>query len=89
MATLTVRNLNDETKTRLRQLAAQHGHSMEEEVRRILSRAVNRGERKGLGTEIAQYFAEIGGVELEIPARSAARPAPSFLDDPLSLEEQT
>jgi|GEM_PF-5072188 len=35
-------------------------------------------ERKGLGTRISQRFAEIGGVELDIPARSMPRPAPNF-----------
>ena len=33
MASITVRNLDDELKQRLRVRAAQHGHSMEEEVR--------------------------------------------------------
>lgn len=81
MATLTIRNLNEETKARLRQLAAQHGHSMEEEARRILNRAVIQSEQKGLGTLIAQEFVDIGGVELEIPARSIARPAPRFAEE--------
>jgi plasmid stability protein len=81
MATLTIRNLNEETKVRLRQLAAQHGHSMEEEARRILNRAVSQSEQKGLGTRIAQEFVDIGGVELEIPARSIARPAPQFAQE--------
>jgi plasmid stability protein len=80
MATLTIRNLNDETKYKLRQQAARHGHSMEEEARRILNRAVHKAERKGLGTLIAQEFSAIGGVELEIPPRSFPRPAPSFAE---------
>ncbi|MGH8184897.1 MAG: FitA-like ribbon-helix-helix domain-containing protein [Rhodanobacteraceae bacterium] len=37
MTTMTIRNLDDDVKTRLRLRAAQHGHSMEEEARRILS----------------------------------------------------
>jgi plasmid stability protein len=81
MATITVRNLNDETKTKLRQLAAQHGHSMEEEVRRILSRAVNQADEKGLGTLISQQFEAIGGVELEIPPRSYSRQSTNLFDD--------
>lgn len=78
MATLTIRNLDDQTKQKLRQIAAKHGHSMEEEVRRILNRAVNQAEQKGLGTLIAQEFSAIGGVEMELPERSPARPAPNF-----------
>ena len=80
MATLTIRNLNNQTKQKLRQIAAARGHSMEEEVRRILDRAVQQGEEKGLGSRIAEQFAAIGGVELELPARSLARPAPNFED---------
>jgi len=38
-------------------------------------------ENVGLGTRIAQRFAAIGGVDLDIPARSMARPAPIFTDD--------
>ena len=81
MATLTIRNLNDETKSKLRILAARHGHSMEEEVRRILDRVVAQEERFGLGDEIHQLFAEVGGVDLEIPPRSPIRLPPSFEDD--------
>ena len=33
MASITIRNLDDEVKTRLRVRAAQHHRSMEEEVR--------------------------------------------------------
>ena len=36
MATLTIRNIDDETKRLLRQRAAHHDRSMEEEVRQIL-----------------------------------------------------
>ena len=39
MASITIRNLEDEIKQRLRVRAAEHGRSMEEEVRDILRRA--------------------------------------------------
>lgn len=81
MATITIRNLNEETKKKIRVLAAQHGHSMEEEVRRILNRAVNQDDDTGLGTFISDQFKEIGGVELEIPPRSPVRPAPTLLGE--------
>jgi plasmid stability protein len=80
MTTMTIRNLNPETKKKLRRLAARHGRSMEEEVRRILTHAVNQDEATGLGTFIAHQFQEIGGVVLEMPARSPVRPAPDLLD---------
>ena len=62
MAQLVVRNLDDDIKTKLRQRAAAHGRSMEEEVRAILRDAV-KGEaiqKFGLGTEIAALFRGIG-----------------------------
>ena len=39
MATLTIRNLDQAVKERLRVRAAEHGHSMEAEARRILQTA--------------------------------------------------
>lgn len=36
MASITIRNLDDEVKRRLRVRAAEHGRSMEEEAREIL-----------------------------------------------------
>ena len=44
MASLLIRNLPDEVKTRLRVRAAQHGHSMEEEGRLAIEAFV--GEKK-------------------------------------------
>jgi antitoxin FitA len=61
MAQLVVRNLDDDVKARLRVRAAQHGRSMEEEVRLILRSAVEEPPRlTGLGTRIAQRFARSG-----------------------------
>lgn len=82
MTTLTIRNLKEETKAKLRQQAAQKGHSMEEEARRILDRAVNQEievEERGFGTFVQEIVAEVGGFnDLEIPSRSTVRPAPDF-----------
>ena len=40
MAVMTIRNLDDEVRDKLRVRAAQHGRSMEAEVRAILAAAV-------------------------------------------------
>ena len=40
MSSLTVRNLDESVKNRLRVRAARHGRSMEEEVRQILQNIV-------------------------------------------------
>lgn len=42
MATLTIRNLDENVKHRLRLRAARHGVSMEEEARAILSETVGK-----------------------------------------------
>lgn len=57
MASLTVRNLSDSTKQKLRMRAAAHGRSMEEEARRILDEAVNppSARRKPTVEDILAY----------------------------------
>lgn len=72
MTTLTIRNLDPALKEKLRVTAAEHGRSMEEEVRMILRAALNRpvaGETGGLGSRIHARFAELGGVDLQVPRR--------------------
>lgn len=62
MAQFIVRDLEDEVKARLKNRAARHGRSMEEEVRDILRNAVkeqNQGVTK-LGSRIAARFAKVG-----------------------------
>jgi len=81
MASITVRNLDEETKRRLHQRAQRSGHSMEEEVRAILRRAVRpSGKRKGLGTAIHEMFKAVGGSELVPYPRDRQRPPPDFSD---------
>ena len=71
MASITIRNLDDDVKTRLRKRAARHGRSMEEEASFILAHAVEReaAPTHGLGTALHELFKPLGGVELEIPRR--------------------
>ena len=63
MAAITIRNLDDSLKTKLRMRAASHDRSMEEEARSIL-RAALQEEERGLGTLIHERFLSVGGVEL-------------------------
>lgn len=82
MATITVRNLDDDIKELLRISAAKNGHSMEEEARMILKQAlVKKPPRYGLGTRMRQHFAEFGGVELDIPPRDTTPPRIVTFDD--------
>ena len=80
MASITIRNLDGDVKTRLRKRAAGHGRSMEEEARLILADAVEReaAPAKGLGTALHELFKPYGGVELEIPPRQLMHKPPLF-----------
>ena len=79
MASITIRNLDDSVKTRLRIRASANGRSMEEEARLILREAVGRrAGPKNLAKAIRARFAPFGGVELAIPARQPIRQPPSF-----------
>jgi plasmid stability protein len=70
MPVLTIRNVPDETKSRLRIRAAEHGRSMEAELRAILESALCKPESpENLGQAIQRRFAKFGGVELELPER--------------------
>ncbi len=79
MASITIRNLDDDVKTRLRVRAAEHHRSMEEEVRLILRDAVEHKPRgRNLAEAIRARMAPLGGVDLELPPREPGREPPSF-----------
>lgn len=93
MASITIRNLDEGLKARLRVRAAQHGRSMEEEVRVMLREALAApqegsqgfGERvatpyraKSLAELIREDFAETGGLDLDLPPREMGRDPPDF-----------
>lgn len=69
MGTLTIRQLDERTHARLRGRAAQHGRSVEAEVRAILNAAVNLPERNVLLT-LHDSMKESGGVDLDVPLRT-------------------
>jgi antitoxin FitA len=56
MGQILVRRVGDDLKARLKSRAAQHGVSMEEEVRAILSKELGLKDEAGLGTRIANLF---------------------------------
>ncbi|QRZ15580.1 plasmid stabilization protein [Paracoccus methylovorus] len=79
MASITIRNLDDGIKRRLRVRAAERGRSMEEEAREILRDAV--GDQRppmNLAQRLRARVARTGGVDLDIPARDAMRSPPTF-----------
>jgi antitoxin FitA len=80
MATLTIRQLDEKTKTRLRVRAAHHGRSMEEEAREILRSALTAASpvKGNLAEAVHRRFAALGGHEVELPRRDPMRQAPEF-----------
>jgi plasmid stability protein len=78
MASITIRNLDEGTKARLRVRAARHGRSMEEEARTLLRTAVAEEPAGGgnLAEAIHARFRRLGGVELRLPPRGPMRPPP-------------
>ena len=79
MASITIRNLNDDVKTRLRVRAAEHHRSMEEEARLILRDAVGRKpSSRNFASVIRSHFGPDNGVDLELPPREPGREPPSF-----------
>jgi antitoxin FitA len=80
MATLTIRQLDEKTKARLRVRAAHHGRSMEQEAREILRSALAtiRPAKSDLTQAIRDRFAAVGGIELELPKRDRLRQPPEF-----------
>ncbi|HEY4067876.1 MAG TPA: plasmid stabilization protein [Burkholderiaceae bacterium] len=76
MATLTIRNLDDPLKIRLRLRAAARNRSMEEEARQILRAALQEPlapTRDDLGARIHARFAALGDVQLPVEAREPVR----------------
>jgi len=82
MSSITIRNLDPALKEKLRVRAAEHGHSMEAEVRDILSAVLDHKGRPVSGAELAARirarFEPLGDVEIEIPPRWPDREPPRF-----------
>lgn len=80
MASITIRNLDEETKNRLRVRAAQRRRSMEDEARNILRETLARDSAPpgNLAKAIAARFKPIGGVDLDQPVREDMREPPAF-----------
>ncbi|MGV3550180.1 FitA-like ribbon-helix-helix domain-containing protein [Rhizobium sp.] len=75
MASMTIRNLDDGLKARLRIRAAEHGRSMEEEARDILRVALMSSEPRPVHIleTIRRRVEAVGGIDIELPPRSPIR----------------
>jgi antitoxin FitA len=75
MAVMTIRNIDDAIKNRLRLRAAMHGRSMEDEARDILRSALSTEipRPRNLGQAINERFVALGAVDLPDLPREAIR----------------
>ena len=80
MASMTIRNLDEKLKARLRMQAAKHGRSMEDEARDILRTALSKASLRtvSLAKSIRRRIDPLGGVELQISPREPMRELPKF-----------
>ncbi|MGN6315120.1 FitA-like ribbon-helix-helix domain-containing protein [Trinickia sp.] len=81
MASMTIRNIDDHLKSRLRVQAAKHGRSMEDEARDILRAALStqdEGSGQSLIGSIRRRILPVGGIDLDLPAREAIRNPADF-----------
>ena len=75
MANITIRNLEESTKRKLKIRAATNGRSMEQEAREILKSALAHAPKKqaNLAERIREIFSPLGGVQLERLPREPIR----------------
>lgn len=80
MASITIRNLDETLKRKLRLRAAQQNTSMEDEARNILRSALSRETPRAgnLADAIRARIEPLGGVELRLPRREPLREPPEF-----------
>jgi plasmid stability protein len=80
MASITIRNLDDGLKRRLRFRAARHNRSMEEEARDILRCALSEEPRAAdnLADRIRRRVEPLGGIDLPPFPRGPLRDPPDF-----------
>jgi len=79
MASITIRNLDESLKSKLRLRSAQHGCSMEAEVRNILRQVLLPSPAPAdFASRIHQRFSGLDIKALDIPARQTVRTPPDM-----------
>jgi plasmid stability protein len=84
MASITIRNLDEALKQKLRERAAKNGHSMEQESRLILQEALTdsyANTEKTPLTILNEIKEKYGTWDFELPQRSYHAPKDIFLDE--------
>ena len=94
MAQLLVRNLPDEVKERLKERARRHGHSLEAEVRRVLSDVpeippMPASEEEGWATRLARQMQQIGVTDEDVDEleRSIAEGRKAWRSRPVEFDQ--
>jgi plasmid stability protein len=84
MSTITIRQLEPDIAKQLEQRAAQHGHTIEAEIKAILKSVLVM--EPNLVEAIEKHFVHLGKFELpEIP-REPMRPLPTFVSGQLRMK---
>lgn len=79
MASITIRNLDESLKRKLRLRAAEHDRSMEDEARDSPRSALSTESPDETLFDVARRLIEpLGGVELDLPPRGPGREPPDF-----------
>ena len=80
MAALSIRDLDEAVKEKLRVRAARHGRSMEAEIRLILTAAATEEDRPrtDLFSALTERFAQLGGIDLDVAPRTTPPRAAEF-----------
>lgn len=79
MASITIRNLDESLKAKLRLQSAQHGCSMEAEVRDILQKVLTPSTAPSdFAERVHKRFAGLHVESLPIPERQAVRTPPDL-----------
>jgi plasmid stability protein len=88
LATLTIRDLDDALKLKLRLRAARQNRSMEEEARQILRAALadSNAPSASLVERIRKRFDGLGDVQLPLEPREAIRAPTEINEAPASYE---